>query len=58
MTKHSRRMDARTPAAATPVETTDGETAAAEAPAIPASERKPNEDRFEKYRIRFALEII
>lgn len=58
MTKHSRQTDAPGPAAAMPVETMDDETAAAEETAMADRARKSSEDRFEKYRIRFALEII
>ena len=58
MTKHSRQIDVLRPAAATPVETTGDETAERDTPATAAREPRPDEYRFEKYRIRFALEII
>ena len=58
MTKHSRQIDLPRPVAATPVETTGDETGERNASATAAPEPKPVEDRFEKYRIRFALEII
>lgn len=58
MTKHCRQIDVPRPTAATPVETTGDETAERDALAADAGEPKFVEDRFEKYRIRFALEII
>lgn len=58
MTKHSRQIEVHRQTAVTPVEPTGDETAERDAPATAARESKPGEDRFEKYRIRFALEII
>lgn len=58
MTKHSRQIDVPRPAAATPVETTGDKSAEPDASATPAPEPNLVEDRFERYRIRFALEII
>ena len=58
MTEFSHPRAAPEPFATAPAESENDGTTARETPTVAARVRKPDEDRFEKYRIRFALEII